>query len=141
MEKAGTKTRDIKFFSPKNNAMMTVHTPVAQEFAQYLEEQPWVASYDTCVPLQMEHYPHVSPVDIRAEYFQTQWASDFVLHLADGNTGVREICTLKQFQKRAFIEKLEFSRRYWLATGVTDWRVYVYGGEGKLVETHDQSLC
>lgn len=38
-------------------------------------------------------------------------------------------------------EKLEFSRRYWLATGVTDWRVYVYGGEGKLVETHDQSLC
>ena len=56
MEKAGTKTRDIKFFSQKNNAMMTVHTPVAQEFAQYLEEQPWVASYDTCVPLQMEHY-------------------------------------------------------------------------------------
>ena len=57
MEKAGTKTRDIKFFSPKNNAMM------------------------------------------------------------------------------------EFSRRYWMATGVTDWRVYVYGGEGKLVETHDQWLC
>ena len=77
MEKAGTKTRDIKFFSQKNNTMMTVHTPVAQEFARYLEEQPWVASYDSCVPLQMDHYPHVSPVDIRAEYFQTRMGQRF----------------------------------------------------------------
>nr|WP_304057508.1 hypothetical protein [Enterocloster clostridioformis] len=41
--------------------------------------------------MDRERYQFVSPVDIRKDYFDVEWATDFVLHLADGSVGIREV--------------------------------------------------
>ena len=81
MERAGKKTRDIQFFSKKNGAMVCLHSPAARDYAKYLEEQPWVVSYEAGAPLSEDLYCHISPVGIRGLYFKTSWESDFLLHL------------------------------------------------------------
>lgn len=127
MEKAGVRTRDIQFWSEKNQAMVCVHSRRARDFARWLEQQPWVLSYETCVPLQMDKFPNVNPVDIRREYLSLQWTTDFVIRTADGRTTVREFVDARDFSKKAVIEKLELSRRYWAIMDVTDWRLVVSG--------------
>lgn len=74
----------------------------------------------------MQRYQYVSPVDIRKEYFSVQWSSDFLLHYADGRTAVREIVSPQDFGRRAVLEKLEFSRRYWKPLDV-DWKLLILG--------------
>lgn len=124
MDKNGKKTRDIKFYSEKNKCMMCVHSAEARAYAGLLENDPMVASYETCVPLDTSLYAHILPVDIRAEYLTIPWASDFLIHFVDGHVGVREIVTdVKSIEKRAAVEKLELSRRYWRAAGVKEWRL------------------
>lgn len=127
MEKAGVRTRDIQFWSEKNQAMVCVHSRRARDFARWLEQQPWVLSYETCVPLQMDKFSNVNPVDIRREYLSLQWTTDFVIRTADGRTTVREFVDARDFSKKAVIEKLELSRRYWAIMDVTDWRLVVSG--------------
>lgn len=126
MEKASQKSRDIKFFSEKNKAMVCVHSKEARNYAKYLEEQPWVESYETDIPLEFARFPHISSVDIRPEYFTLAWVSDFCLHYADGRTGIREMISERYFEKRASIERLELSRRYWKAMDVSDWRLVIF---------------
>lgn len=126
MEKAGQKTRDLRFFSEKNGQMVCVHTKEAREYTRWLECQSWVVSYECNVELDMKRYQYVSPVDIRKEYFSTQWCSDFLLHYADGRAAVREIVSPKDFARRAVLERLEFSRRYWKPLDV-DWKLLVIG--------------
>ena len=123
MERAGTKTRDIQFFSRKNNGMVCVHTHWARDYAKYLEEQPWVEAYEAGRPLDRERCAHVNPVDIRRTYFQTEWVSDFYLRYADGRSGIRELITAGALKKLAVIEKLELSRRYWAALDIDEWKV------------------
>ena len=38
MEKAGTRTRDITYFSRKNNCPVCVHSQAARKYADRLEE-------------------------------------------------------------------------------------------------------
>lgn len=124
MEKAGGKRRDIKFFSQKCNAVICVHSQVAREYARMLEQQSWVESYEVSVPFETSKYGLVDPVEIRPLYFQTEWASDFLLRFVDKRQAVREIVpSIEALQKLATIEKLEFSRRYWKAMGVSDWKI------------------
>lgn len=123
MDRAGRKTRDIQFYSQKNNAMVCVHSHWARDYAKWLETQPWVKSYHTCEALDKERFQHICPVGIRNVYFQTDWVSDFLLDYADGRMGVRELVTASGLQKQAAIEKLEFSRRYWAARDIADWKV------------------
>ena len=125
MEKASQKSRDIKFFSEKNKAMVCVHSKEARNYAKYLEDQPWVESYETDIPLELARFPHISSVDIRPEYFTLAWVSDFCLHYADGRTGIREMISERHFEKRASIERLELSRRYWKAMDVPDWKLVI----------------
>nr|WP_236946070.1 hypothetical protein [Enterocloster clostridioformis] len=74
--------------------------------------------------MDRERYQFVSPVDIRKDYFDVEWATDFVLHLADGSVGIREVVSEAMLSKRANIEKLEFSRRYCSGSkSVKDWKV------------------
>lgn len=117
MEKAGQKTRDIRFFSEKNGRMVCVHIKEAREYTRWLECQSWVVSYECNV----ERYQYVNPIDIRKEYFSTQWGSDFLLHYADGRIAVREIVSPQDLDRRAVLERLEFSRRYWKSLDV-DWK-------------------
>ena len=125
MRKSGVKTRDIRFFSEKNDTMLCVHTSLERDYAKWLEDQPWVERYETGVLLDASQMDHVSRVDIRSSYFDTSWASDFMVTLADGRKEIREIITLGQLRKKAVVEQLELSRRYWSALDVSDWKVVV----------------
>ena len=40
MDKAGMKTRDIRFFSNKNDQIICIHSKWARDYAKYLEQQP-----------------------------------------------------------------------------------------------------
>jgi hypothetical protein len=130
MEKAKGKYRDIKFYSEKNKSVICVHTKTARDYAGWLEQQAWVESYEVNVPFEMDRLPNVNPVEIRPLYFQTEWASDFLLHFVDGRKAVREVSTLASLQKLATVEKLELSRRYWKAMGVDDWKLVFPPEEG-----------
>ena len=125
MRKSGVKTRDIRFFSEKNDTMLCVHTSLERDYAKLLEDQPWVERYETGVLLDASQMDHVSRVDIRSSYFDTSWASDFMVTLADGRKEIREIISSGQLRKRAVVEQLELSRRYWSALDVSDWKVVV----------------
>ena len=67
MQKGKEKTRDIKFFSEKNQTMICVHTPEAREYAKSLEGQSDIGSYETNRVLELEHFSHVNPVGIRPD--------------------------------------------------------------------------
>ena len=138
MEKAGVRTRDIKFFSEKNQAMVCVHSRKARDFAKWLEQQPWVVGYETCVPLELDKFPNVNPIDIRKEYMQIQWITDFLIQTADGRKSVREFVNTQDFTKKAIIEKLELSRRYWAVLSVSDWKLVICGEAARnKEEQHD----
>lgn len=124
MNKIGKKCRDISFRSDKNGKVMCVHSREAREYARILETDSEVMSYEACPELDMERYQFVNSLDIRKDYFDVAWATDFVLHYADGSIGIREIVTEAMLEKRANIEKLEFSRRYWSSSeSVKDWKI------------------
>ena len=123
MDKAGMKTRDIRFFSSKNNQVICIHSKWARDYAKYLEQQPWVQSYPAVVPLEPDYLPHVSPVDIRSLYFRSEWATDFLIRFVDGRKGVRELVHREDLTKRAMVERLELSRRYWAVRDIDEWKV------------------
>ncbi len=124
MNKAVGKWRDINFRSVKNQKVVCVHSREAREYARILESDELVVSYEACYKLDIERYLFVSPLDIRKDYFVIEWATDFVIHYADGSIGIREIVTEAMLAKRANIEKLEFSRRYWSGSeSVRDWKI------------------
>lgn len=130
MEKSGKKTRrSIKFYSEKNHRMVTVHTPQARDYTRYLEEQSWVESYETSYQIESKSLrERVNPVGIRSSYFQTDWVSNFYVKYADGRTGIRELVTQDGLYKQAVVEQLELSRRYWVATDVSDWQIVIVQG-------------
>ena len=69
----------------------------------------------------------ISRAGIRTDYLQAGWATDFVLRYADGHKGVRELIQRKQLKKKAYVERLELSRRYWTVTD-TEWMVVIVNG-------------
>ena len=125
MEKAQTKNRDISFYSEKNQEMLCVHSREARDYAEQLELAPNVVKYQVCRELERERYQHIDPIDIRRDYFNTAWTTDFILYFSDGSRGVREVVAKDDLIKRAVVEKLEFSRRYWAATDVLDWKLVI----------------
>ena len=127
MDKPGKKVRDIRFFSEKNQQIMIVHSEGARAYSKYLEDREEVESYEVGKHLDEGRLQMVSRVDIRGEYISQEWCSDFVIKYQDGVTGVREIIRPSDLEKRAEVEKLELSRRYWALMGVVDWKVVVLG--------------
>ena len=111
MERAGKKTRDIQFFSEKNGGMVCLHSPTARDYAKYLEEQPWVVSYEAGTPLSEICTCHISPVGIRNLYFKMSWESDFLLHFADGRRGIRELAREDSLQKASTADFSMYSER------------------------------
>lgn len=125
MNKAGGKCRDIIFKSNKNQKVMCVHSREAREYAKVIEEDPRVLTYEINVQLDMKKYVYVNPIDIRKEYFEISWTTDFLLHYVDGSVGIREMVIKSKLSKRSEIEKLEFSRRYWSASDFLDWKIVI----------------
>ena len=129
MDKSGRKTRDIKFYSKKNEAMVIVHSKEARAYTKYLEDMAHVSSYVAGKPIDPVRLQMVSKLDIRGDYFKQNWESDFYVLFDDGAVAVRELASAEAFSKRAEIEKLELSRRYWSSVGVTNWKIVWLGGK------------
>ena len=127
MDKAGKKTRDVAYHSAKNGGMVVVHREAARAYSKYLEERPEVASYEACKPLDINRLDAIQKTDIRGEYFRERWSSDFYLQFNDGTAAVRELVSAADLTRRAEVEKLELSRRYWAALGVNNWKVLITG--------------
>lgn len=125
MDKTESKYRDIQFYSEKNEALMSVHSRDVKIYADILENSPHVVKYKCILPLEPGFMEEVSRLGIRPEYFNTAWASDFWIENADGTTGIREVVPAVQLVKRATVEKLELSRRYWKQLDVGDWKIVV----------------
>ena len=127
MERLGERTRDIRFYSNKNRDIVCLHSKWARNYARWLEEQAWVQSYQVGCPLDADIMGRISRAGIRTDYLQTEWATDFVIRYADGHKGVRELIRWEQLKKKAYVERLELSRRYWAATD-TEWMVVIVDG-------------
>lgn len=127
MERLGERTRDIRFYSNKNGDNVCLHSKWARNYARWLEEQAWVQSYQVGCPLDADIMGRISRAGIRTDYLQTGWATDFVIRYADGHKGVRELVQRGQLKKKAHVERLELSRRYWAATD-TEWMVVIVDG-------------
>lgn len=129
MEKLAAKARDIKFFSSKNGGMVTVHSVWAKKYAEALEEDESIKFYRTNVALE-NWIDKISTIGLRTSYLQTGWSSDFMLVMQDDNVAIRELVTADDLKKKAEIEKLEISRRYWKIAHVSDWGVVMVTKEG-----------
>ena len=127
MERTGEHTRDIRFYSNKNGDIVCLHSKWARDYAKWLEEQLWVQSYQVGCPLDTDIMGRISRAGIRTDYLQAGWATDFVLRYADGHKGVRELILREQLKKKAYVERLELSRRYWAVTD-TEWMVVIVDG-------------
>jgi len=128
MQKTGEKVRDIQFLSKKNQALVVVHSEEARAFTRYLEEMEDVVSYQVSVPWIEEKLRLIQKVDIRSEFFNQSWTTDFYLTYVNGSKAVREVVRSKMLDKRATVEKLELSRRYWASFGIHDWKIVVMEG-------------
>ncbi len=133
MNRSQEKQRSIRFFSEKNNVMMTVHSREARKYAERLEARADIKSYEAGFGLNIEKFQYINPVDIRKEYLGGEWFSDFLLHFEDGSLGVRELVDKNSLSKRAVVERLELSRRYWSLFDIRDWKLVITGGEGDYV--------
>lgn len=123
MEKFKSNRRDIQLYSKKNGKLLILHSEKALVYAQRLEENPCVIGYESCVLLETEGMARVNPLDIRAEYLHgsTTWESSFLVEHEDSTRGICELVECSEsLQKRAVVEKLELSRRYWAGMGIWD---------------------
>lgn len=141
MERRSAKRRDIKFFSGKNQTVVCVHSSEVREYTKYLEGLPALERYEADLPLELARFPHLSVVDIRTEYFTLDWVSDFRLFFDDGRAAIREFVKVQNLKKRAIVEQLELSRRYWQAVGIHDWKIVTDNALNVLKEVNDDSIC
>lgn len=123
MRKQTRTQREIRFYSDKNKEIVCAHTVEARNFAKWLELQPDVESYQIHVPLDTARFDNISRADMRQSYFSENWQTDFLVVSTDGVQQVRELVTPKLLLKRATVEQLEFSRRYWGVLNIRDWKV------------------
>lgn len=129
MEKFNVRTRIIKFSSLKNQCIIKTHSRDARLYAEFLEKEKSIWKYESLVKLDIEKYKHISSVGIRKSYFENEWTSDFVITNEDGTISIRELAKSGDLDKRAAIERLEFSRRYWVQTNIKDWKIVIMGGQ------------
>lgn len=123
MEYANKPTREIRYFSAKNNREMIVHTEPAKDYAELLENNIDVASYETCKLLDINQYDNIPTLEMRTELFGKTWTSDFVIYMKNGEVSVRELCYRQNFLRKMNLQRLEFSRRYWQGLGIDDWKI------------------
>lgn len=126
MNKNRKNIRDISFMSKKNGKVIMVHSVIAREVARLLENDDRVEHYDTDVPLE-KVAEKIDTTGLRDTYLTIGWKTDFAIHLADERVVIIEVETRENLQKKASVEKLEISRRYWKGQ-VDDWKI-VMGDE------------
>lgn len=54
-----------------------------------------------------------------------EYTSDFVITYTDEHIAVRECALRKNLFRPRTVKLLDFSQRYWLKKGITDWKVII----------------
>lgn len=126
MNKNRKNIRDISFMSKKNGRVIMVHSVIAREVARLLENDDRVEHYDTDVPLE-KVAEKIDATGLRDAYLTIGWKTDFMIYLIDERIVIVEVETRENLEKKASIEQLEISRRYWKGQA-DDWKI-VMGDE------------
>lgn len=126
MNKNRKNIRDISFMSKKNGKVIMVHSVIAREVARLLEIDDRVKYYDTDVPLE-KVVEKIDTTGLRDAYLTIGWKTDFAIHLVDERVVIVEVETRENLEKKASVEKLEISRRYWKGQA-DEWKI-VMGDE------------
>ena len=125
MEKSNEKKQEIRYYSNKNSRLITVKSNVVRSYTKHLEDRETVKEFEVHKKLTSERIQQLQRVDIRKDYIDSEWETDVYITYTDGTNGVREIVKEEWLEKRAVIEKLELSRRYWQSVGVTNWKIVI----------------
>ncbi len=124
MKKHDPSARRIIFTSYKLGEPIIVTTDLEYNYAQMLERDISVKRFETMVPLT-DWKERIQLKGIRTQYRKMEWLTDFRITYKRGNISIRELVKQSDLASRAVIEKLELSRRYWEAVGITDWKIVV----------------
>lgn len=124
MERIEAKVRDISFRSEKNGNVVTVHGSFARKVANIFESDETVLRYQTNVTLEYVE-GCIDSTGIRASFLDNRWQSDFMVERIDGSIEVYEVVSKALLDKRAVIEKIEFSRRFWDSQHINKWMLYI----------------
>jgi hypothetical protein len=125
MKKAKKRQREIRFHSQKCDRIICVNSYAEQEYAKRLETDEQVEGFEENCELDKQKFQNMDPVGIRSAYFTQEWRSDFLIHRTDGTLAVRELVRPEELTKATTLEQLEFSRRYWEVSGVSDWKIII----------------
>lgn len=123
MQKRKGSAREISFFSKKCECVISVFGSEARSLAEKLEKDDGVLKYESRVPLLINP-SEVSLIGIRSTYLKEDWVSDFLVETIEGNSLIIEAIAEAKLDKKAEIEKLELSRRYWSSKGIK-WKLYI----------------
>lgn len=132
--------RNIKFFSDKNKAAFVVCSERMKHYASLLEDDRRVTAYRVHEAFDMSALPSVDSIDIRAEYLDADasaWATDFWIEFDNGTYAIRELVDIASLRRRADLEKLELSRRYWASRHIEDWKVVILVKTEKVKEERE----
>ena len=123
MQKRKGSAREISFFSKKCGCVISVFGSEARSLAEKLEKDDGVLKYESRVRLQINP-PEISLIGIRSTYLKEDWVSDFFVETIEGDGLIIEAIAEAKLDKKAEIEKLELSRRYWSSKGIK-WKLYI----------------
>ena len=128
MEKCNEKKQEIRYYSNKNSKLLTVKSNVVRAYTKHLEDRETVKEFEVHKKLIPERVQQLQRVDIRKDYIDSEWETDVYITYSDGSNGVREIVKEEWLERRAVVEKLELSRRYWKSIGITNWKIVIMEG-------------
>lgn len=111
MRSKNYKGRCVKRALPKFTAVCKTYDIVQQTYAEKLSKDEDVVEIQCNVPLE----------DTSIGEFTT----DFVITRKDGTISVRECVLRSNLLRPRTVKLLDFSQRYWLKKGVTDWKVVI----------------
>lgn len=120
-----SKLHEYRIFSQKCLKMIITYSTWARDYAKWLEHEPCVDTYEANIPLNMQRFKYIPAIGIRSEYFDYTWMTDFKITTTDGRVLIRELATKSQLQRRMFVERLEFSRRYWKTLDISEWKIVI----------------
>lgn len=111
MRQKTLKTKCVKRRIIKCSDLLRTYDIVQETYANHLESDDDVVTVYCNVPIE----------DLSIGDFTT----DYVLIRKDGSTAVRECVLRKNLLRPRTVKLLDFSQRYWLKKGVTDWLVII----------------
>lgn len=111
MRNINQKKRCVKRALPKFTSVCKTYDKVQEAYASRLSDDDEIVEIQCNVPIE--------------DTSIGEFTSDFVFKRRDGTIAVRE-CTLRtKVLRPRTVTLLDFSQRYWLKKGITDWKVII----------------